>query len=1096
MPIPNFKVGEMLHKRTKNSKTWMNFDGSFTTEIHYGAIHYEDENGYFQNVNTDLFDEADFDLIDVPVANEGKERFRQSKKESVEAKKKGIIDRDNHNFQGLMVPFDCHIPRNFQKGYTIGKGTNKLTFRPVKASPSKGYLSESDRSVITYQDVWNDTDVELKILTNGIKETIILKTDRAPFSFSFEVKGNLADDLTSGEMKLAPAWLQDFKGEKRDVEQNISRDGDKTYLDLVADVTGLTYPIEIDPTVVLQPNSTEGIDSYLTGGSTSNFATAPTLYVGTSTAGSNVDYRTIHKFDISSIPAGAIVSNATFQIYAVYFGASFGFNTFSVYPLTKPFVENQVDWFDAQDGIPWTTVGGDYNSGITHEAQIDNTIGWKSVLMTNLVNEWKNNANNGFIFKIKTAGGYNDHYFGYYSSDHATVSERPKLTITYNNPPTSPTVTLPNGGETWNSSHTITWNGSKDLETEIISDVPNDTAELNGAYAWEKVGQEFLINSPNTNYDLVDVDFYPMSNGDVTIQLWSVVSGTPTTMITSIVHNSVANQWNKAQLNVPNLVSGQKYAIVFENGTTYFALGSNNGNRYSQSLHVMQSGNWGINGVLDLLLKINHDTKISPQYQIQLTTDNGVTWKDIVALTSAGATSYAYDFINEVETSTAKIRIRAYDGSTYSTWDESNGVFTIQHNQAPTTPTNLSPNAIPKDRAAVNRLSWQHNDANADPQAQFDLQWRLQGSPTWNTISQVSTNQYWDAPVNTFPKGTIEWQVRTYDQAGLSSPYSNVVTFSAGDKPANPTITSPLNNSVIAVANPTVQWSSVGQTDYHLKVFDSANTLVWESIKSSTNKAETVLYNLVNGAANRIEMAIKNADGLWSDFVTVNITVSYTQPPMATFSITKDSIRGFISLAIDNPTPSETQPDISFNDVYRRKKIIEQEWTRIATNIPLDGVYTDYTPSSNQEYEYMIRAWGNNGTFSDSFTITSFVVFNHAQLSLVSDYEVWVPLKYNPEKSEGRKYTRTQMQFAGRKNPVTEFGENQNLDLNLKFEILNPEELNTLRYICDLNETLLYRDNRGRREFVTTDSLNVEDKKNSTWTVSILLSRVHYIESI
>ena len=95
MPTQNFKVGEMLNKRTHNSKTWMNFDGSYTTEIHSGIVHYEDVNGNLQNIDTDLQDEADFDQIDFPVAKDGDSLFFAAKDKAEKDKKKNKLNRDN-----------------------------------------------------------------------------------------------------------------------------------------------------------------------------------------------------------------------------------------------------------------------------------------------------------------------------------------------------------------------------------------------------------------------------------------------------------------------------------------------------------------------------------------------------------------------------------------------------------------------------------------------------------------------------------------------------------------------------------------------------------------------------------------------------------------------------------------------------------------------------------------------------------------------------------------------------------------------------------------------------------------------------------------
>jgi hypothetical protein len=69
---------------------------------------------------------------------------------------------------------------------------------------------------------------------------------------------------------------------------------------------------------------------------------------------------------------------------------------------------------------------------------------------------------------------------------------------------------------------------------------------------------------------------------------------------------------------------------------------------------------------------------------------------------------------------------------------------------------------------------------------------------------------------------------------------------------------------------------------------------------------------------------------------------------MPQIDISTDIIRGSITLAITNPTPSEGQPSVSYNDIYRTGKN-ENNYVRIATNV--NDSYTDYTPECGKLYE-------------------------------------------------------------------------------------------------------------------------------------------------
>jgi hypothetical protein len=1098
MPTQNFKVGEMLNKRTRNSKTWINFDGSYTTEIYPYDIHYQDENGNWHNIDTNLFDEADLDQVDFPVAKEGADVFRMMKTASLNMKKKNILDRDSLDFQGLKVPFDCRIPKNFKRGYVIGKGQNRLHFIPIGVSPTKGFLDENQKNKITYQDPWNDVDVTLEVLSNGIKETIILKSSESPTKFTFEVDGPLEDDLTSGNLKLQPAWLQDANGEKRDVSQTVRREGDKTFIDLVADVTGLTYPIEIDPTVTIQPDGTQSKDTYIDSiAPNGNFGNNPELVSVIAGTIGNSMYGTTQiliQFDLSSIPAGAYITNASIDLYA-YEGGNSSRRTFKVYPITSDWTESGV-WWNNKPNI---------NTADSVTTTIDPIVwNYNSFNITTIARKWMDGTitNRGVLIEQTFDNGGTGIWLRFRSGEGGGSSDRPRLTVAYNLPPTAPTVSSPNGGETWNAQHTITWNAASDptdkrtdvetttINTDIITTLGNGSAYQEIILPANKRIDEISIklgsnvtDSTNVSFEIIDAS---TSSVLYTTKLNVNGAGTGIPQLFTLYPNIAASPSNRTlRIKITNMIPGG--SISFWGAMS---------NQYTNGYFNISGSNYSDR---DMWVKVVNDYSTPQsqlQYQIQLSPDNGQTWKDIVALTSPGATSYNYDFTNEPETSTAKIRIRAYDGTSYGPWDESNGVFTIQHNQAPTIPTNLSPSGgTPKDRASVIRLSWQHNDANGDPQAKFDLQWRLQGSQTWNTVSQVTTNQYWDAPPGTFPKGTIEWQVRTYDQSGLSSPYSNIQTFFAGDKPANPTITDPVNGATVPVANPVVQWSSVGQTAYHVKLLDATgSSLLWEIQTNSTNKAQTIQYDLQNNTDYKIQVAIKNADNLWSDFVTVNIHVSYTPPAVPIVTTTKG--QGIITVSIDNPTPSGTQPNVSYNDLYRRKQG-ESTWTRIATNIPADASFVDYTPASGQVYEYFVRAWGDNGTYSDSLIVNESISFIGIWL-----HEADNPLntlhqfKLVSDRSENWQPTAAMMQFAGRRLPVAEYDETEQRSVSVKLTMLkDSNDREALEKLIRSKNTLCYRDARGRKMFCHAFELPIEDEFFGN-TVSLTFEEVSYTEEV
>lgn len=80
-------------------------------------------------------------------------------------------------------------------------------------------------------------------------------------------------------------------------------------------------------------------------------------------------------------------------------------------------------------------------------------------------------------------------------------------------------------------------------------------------------------------------------------------------------------------------------------------------------------------------------------YEIGISLDGGSNYSNIVSLTSVGVTSYAYDFLQNADSTQVKLRMRTYDGSMYSGYTYSS-LFTITHNLPPSIVLNINGNSV------------------------------------------------------------------------------------------------------------------------------------------------------------------------------------------------------------------------------------------------------------------------------------------------------------------------------------------------------------------------------------------------------------------
>lgn len=176
-------------------------------------------------------------------------------------------------------------------------------------------------------------------------------------------------------------------------------------------------------------------DTYIYQNSpTTNYGSAATLIVdGDEPAASSKDVSSILKWDVSGIAAGKTVTSASITINVVD-GST---DTYELYEMKRNWSESSANWNQYASGTNWSTAGanGSTDRGTTVLGSITASGTGAYTINLNssgiaLVQSWVNNpsANYGFII----TDGANSNGVDFSSSEAATVSQRPKLTVTYN----------------------------------------------------------------------------------------------------------------------------------------------------------------------------------------------------------------------------------------------------------------------------------------------------------------------------------------------------------------------------------------------------------------------------------------------------------------------------------------------------------------------------------------------------------------------------------------------------------------------------------------------------------------------------------------
>lgn len=204
----------------------------------------------------------------------------------------------------------------------------------------------------------------------------------------------------------------------------------------------ITYSTETPTTLVLQPDATDGLDALIQQANpTTNEGTNTSIQVGEDNAGTEL-LRSVIKFSgISTIPVGSTISTVTLTLTYTEAGSFRSSNNrvMRLFRLLRAWSESQVTWNVYTTGNSWSTAGAGntstdrepdqtgYNTLNTADSdESEKAIKVNPVAVQQMVDG--SFTNNGWLMQMDTES--NDRYF-FHSSDSATSSKRPKLTIVY-----------------------------------------------------------------------------------------------------------------------------------------------------------------------------------------------------------------------------------------------------------------------------------------------------------------------------------------------------------------------------------------------------------------------------------------------------------------------------------------------------------------------------------------------------------------------------------------------------------------------------------------------------------------------------------------
>lgn len=434
-------IGEITEKRSLNQKNFLQTDGTILTAIYPTNVHYE-LNGELVDIDNSLEDIDEDDGMYQNKNNVFKVKFSKKSNKNNLVK----LNIKNHNIKWSLV--------NSNKVNATKIGNSEL-------ENNKLNLNNISSGIIQYENILDNIDIQYNVVSNSIKENIILKDKSAmnqEILFEFQTD-NLKMEKTENNrivfseeneeevlFFLDAPYMYDAKNELcYDIEIELIKENNKYTMTLKPNKEWLeneerVYPVVIDPTVQTSLNYNHIEDTYIFDGDTGypNRHEAHILRVGSNNA--VLPYksptRSLLKFTLPNLNAGDQVIRAVLDICS--------------YPDTD-------EWAPSTQGIQidahkmtadwnattanWNNLKNSYDSKITdyvkYQYDSNNPTKFYYFDITSIVKDWYVTGNNyGILLKDHTEiynASHSDAYFYSANVNTAYINARPMIQIIYRN---------------------------------------------------------------------------------------------------------------------------------------------------------------------------------------------------------------------------------------------------------------------------------------------------------------------------------------------------------------------------------------------------------------------------------------------------------------------------------------------------------------------------------------------------------------------------------------------------------------------------------------------------------------------------------------
>jgi hypothetical protein len=470
---PSGEPIEIVARRSAYAKHYQIGPGQFRAVISAAPVHYLDERGRWQDINTDIVKLPDGTFISA--ANSVQMRF------PARLGSAGAITADATAYPATAPSWQRTGVQDAQEEPVDVAASARdfsvaWTPRAMAFSDEDGHTTlianvaatdgDVHDNVIWYPEAFPHTTEEFKVLPAGFKHNLILSALPQPPEDSMstlDYSGELTlppdivlfvdgveqeGDLTTGsdiELRnqqgeimgylMAPyVYEQDDPRQMVQATYAVHREAGRITLTVRTPLIWLTdpnrtYPVVIDPALYIGFWSDTCI---IEGGPNDNFGSSTNMLIGYDPDPSWLAERALVIWDVDSLPQDATINSAYTELYLLgYFGTSAC--QIRTHRVTSDWLWNEATWNQRYSGVSWSTPGGDYDLTPAATASVGTTVGWTNMGdITSLVQDWIDGTydNYGVLYKKDTESGTrHERAFAQYS--YSDGSYAPDLYVDY-----------------------------------------------------------------------------------------------------------------------------------------------------------------------------------------------------------------------------------------------------------------------------------------------------------------------------------------------------------------------------------------------------------------------------------------------------------------------------------------------------------------------------------------------------------------------------------------------------------------------------------------------------------------------------------------